>query len=70
LPHATGSYSSAVGLPEGSPHALSRAAVEALPFKMREVVDQARYTALPRDGTGVSLPIAASRASSAVHSME
>jgi hypothetical protein len=69
LPHATGSYSSAVGLPEGSPHALSRAAVEALPFKMREVVDQARYTALPRDGTGVSLHIA-SRASSAAHSME
>lgn len=58
-----------MGLPEGSPHALSRAAVEALPFKMREVVDQARYTALPRDGTGVSLPIA-SRASSAAHSME
>jgi hypothetical protein len=44
--------SGAAGLPEGSPYALSRAAMQALPFTTREVKDQARYTALPRNGTG------------------
>ena len=48
--------SGAAGLPEGSPYALSSAAMRALPFTTREVKDQARYTALPRNGTGASIP--------------
>lgn len=47
--------SGAAGLPEGSPYALSHAAMQALPFTTREVKDQSRYTALPRNGTGAPI---------------